>query len=63
MAYNMKELTEAGRDLLQKDLRREFDESDLIQLLAEKDRTEAITSALRAGYALGHRHGTQDAKL
>lgn len=60
--YDMKALTEAGRDLLRKDLRKDFDELDLIQLLEEPDRTEAIIAALVAGYALGHQHGTEDAR-
>ena len=59
--HDMRELTEAGRKLLQKDLRKDFDESDLLQLLQEPDRTEAIIAALMAGYALGHQHGTEDA--
>lgn len=60
MPHNMKQLTEAGRKMLQKDLQRDFDETDLIQMLQEEDRTEAIIAALQAGYALGYQYGTQD---
>lgn len=60
MSYNMKQLRGEGAAMLRKNLQRDFDPDDLLQLMMEEDRTEAILTALYAGYALGYQHAVQD---
>lgn len=60
MSYNVKKLGGDGRALLRNNQHRNFDLNDILQLMTVKDKTEAIVTALYAGYAAGYQHAIRD---